>query len=127
MSFESSEEEDADPELDGLKAELAASELENIFKGMKPIDEMSRMGPSIPSPFSSSSSPVPISSKTLKFDTSKFVGLYIGDAQELADDHRIAHRIASSDGTPMMLTSDHDLSRVNFHIMENKVTAVELG
>lgn len=62
-----------------------------------------------------------------KPEAAQFVGMKLKDAQTLADQHKIPHRVVSVDGEGMMVTSDYRPERLNFTVVAGKVTAVTKG
>ncbi|MEM1085315.1 MAG: hypothetical protein AAGI48_14480 [Verrucomicrobiota bacterium] len=56
-----------------------------------------------------------------------FIGLELAAAQKLADKHSLKHRVIMVDGEPRPTTRDHRPERLNFTVVDGKVTEVSKG
>lgn len=56
-----------------------------------------------------------------------FIGLSLADAEQKAKTAGYVTRVVSIDGQPQMVTMDYSDSRLNFDIVNNKVTKVIVG
>ena len=56
-----------------------------------------------------------------------FVGLTLKEAEALADKHALRHRVVMLDGKPRPATKDYRPERLNFTVVDGKVTAVRKG
>lgn len=60
-------------------------------------------------------------------DAQDFVGLVLAEAQALAEKHAIPHRVVMVDGKSRPVTRDLRPDRINFTVVEGKVTAATKG
>lgn len=56
-----------------------------------------------------------------------FIGLTVEEAVALADKHSLRHRVVMVDGKPRPTTRDHRPERLNFTVVDGKVTSVSKG
>lgn len=69
----------------------------------------------------------PEAKAALPEDDTAFVGMKLGDAEKLAEERGLKHRVVERDGKPLPATKDYRPDRINFSVEKDVVVKTSRG